>query len=98
MPSYDPPKDIPKCIIQAYPETINNLKLIGPNGSNFKRISEMLNLKYLWLDINSNTIEIFGNEKKQQKAIKYFTKYLPTFYAKNCINKLEPVTKKQRII
>jgi len=99
-PHYDPPKDVPSCTIPAYVDHGANVKLMGPNGSNLKRITEMLNLNYVWLNMRSNTIELYGNENKLEKATKYFKKYLETFYVKHCSKQsiTVPKTKKMRCV
>ena len=95
---YDPPKDVEHCEVPAFLNKIDNIKLLGPQGSNFKRITEMFNIKYLWLDLHKNIIEIYCNSKKQMKVKKYLEKYMATFYEKHCKNSTttEPPRKKQR--
>ena len=85
MTMYNPPTNVPHCIINAFPNKNDNFKLIGPQGSNLKRITEMLKVNYIWLHLDQNIIEVYGDEKKLQKAVKYFEKYLTTFYNKHCL-------------
>ena len=85
MPVYNPPIDVPCCCMNAFPNKNDNYKLIGPKGNNLKRITEMLKVDYIWLHLDRSIIEIYGNEKKLQKAMKYFEKYLTTFYKKHCV-------------
>ena len=85
MSTYNPPKDVPNCFINAFPNKNDNFKLIGPQGNNLKRITEMLKVTYIWLHLDKNVIEIYGDEKKLPKAIRYFEKYLTKFYKKHCI-------------
>jgi hypothetical protein len=92
---YDPPQGIPRCDIPAYLHWKDNLKLIGPNGDNFKRITEMMGLKYLWMDMNKNVIEIYGTPTKLHKAQKYLYKYMNTFFDKHC--KIQHSHKKQKV-
>ena len=94
---YDPPKDVPFCDIPAFLDYKDNLKLIGPDGSNFKRISEMLGVEYLWLDFNKAVIRIFASERKLLKAQAYFDKYLIKFFDKHCSNKHQHLSKKHKL-
>ena len=98
MSAYNPPKDVPRCCIVAFEKINENLKLIGPEGSNLKRITEMLKVDYIWLHLDKGIIEIYGNEKKLSKAVKYFEKYLKTFHQKHCIvQTFEHKDKKRKI-
>lgn len=97
MSAYNPPIGVPHCVINAFPNKNDNFKLIGPSGNNLKRITEMLKLNYIWLHIDKNVIEIYGTEKKLEKAVRYFNKYLTTFYNKHCIvQNYEHQDKRQR--
>lgn len=84
MPGYNPPQNIPHCVLPAYVDKMANIKLIGPQGKNLKRITDLLKLDYLWVNLNLNTIEIYASESKLEKAQKYFQKYLQSFYEKYC--------------
>ena len=96
MLEYDPP-DIEYCEIPAFLRKNDNLKLLGPQAGNFQRICKMLNLKYLWLDLNKNVIEIYGNLKKQEKTKKYLEKYMLNFYNKHCTKNSSHQSKRQKL-
>ena len=98
MPGYNPPKNIPRCVIPAYVDRKANIKLIGPQGSNLKRITDLLKLDYVWINLESNSIELYASETKLEKAQKYFKKYLQTFYEKHCTKQriTEPPLKRMR--
>lgn len=97
MSGYNPPSNTLSCQIPAFLRKDDNKKLIGPHGSNFKRITEMLKLDYLWLDFSKNVIEAYGTEQRLEKTKKYFEKYKETFYEKHCMsNNNLHVYKKQK--
>ena len=99
MAGYNPPKDVPHCEISAFSSKFDNVKLIGHQGSNLKRITDMLNLKYVWVDLTRNIIEIYASTPaKLEKSKKYFDKYLQKFYDKHCKTDFEPVSKKRKVI
>tara|TARA_B100001996_G_scaffold381560_1_gene371241 strand:- start:391 stop:687 length:297 start_codon:yes stop_codon:yes gene_type:complete len=97
MSGYNPPANTPYCHIPAFLRKEDNKKLIGPKGSNFKRITEMLKLDYIWLDFNKNVIEAYGTEQRLEKAKKYFEKYKDSFFERHCMtNNNTHVMKKQK--
>ena len=69
---------------QAYEKTIDNLKIIGPRGSNFIRLTNKLNIQYLWWNSDTNMIEIWGSEEKLENALSYINKYMVRFFKKHC--------------
>ena len=85
MPPYNPP-NTHFCQTQAYENKTDNLKIIGPKGSNFIRLTKKLNIQYLWWNTNTNVIEIWGSEEKLDNAKSYLNKYMVRFFQKHCCN------------
>ena len=83
MPAYNPP-DAHYCHIKAYENQEDNFKLIGPKGNNFKRLTNKLNIEYLWWNIDSNVIEIWGPFSQMLKSRMYLEQYKDKFYKKHC--------------
>ena len=94
MPPYNPP-NTHYCHCKAYDNTIDNLKLIGPNGSNFKRLTTKLKIEYIWWNIEKNIIELWGPEEKLTHSYDYMNKYMIRFYNNHC-KPIEPLPKKIR--
>jgi len=42
--------------------------LIGKNGSNFTRLSEKLELKYIWYNCDTNAITMYGDKQRLEAA------------------------------
>ena len=85
MPPYDPPSTH-YCEINAFTNAQDNFKLIGPQGHNFKRLTVLLGLQYIWWNMERNVIEIWGPYSKMNSSQKYLTKYMARFYTKHCQN------------
>ena len=85
MPPYEPPTSH-YCEINAFTDPSDNFKLIGPNGHNFKRLTVLLGLNYIWWNMERNVIEIWGPYSKIVSSPKYLTKYMGRFYDKHCKN------------
>ena len=82
--------------IPAYKNKNANIKLMGFKGSNLKRISEILNIDTIWIDLEKGVLRVYTeSSKKFKNATKYFGKYLENNYDKyvKCTNPC----KKQRI-
>lgn len=86
--------------IPAYDDKKANIKFMGIKGYNLKRITNLLKIDKVWLDLEKNVIRLYSNNlKKFSNAKKYFEKYLQRFYDKNI--KIEDVVqpnKKRRLI
>lgn len=83
MPPYCPPSTH-YCEVNAYPCQSANLKIIGPGGHNFKRITKKLGIQYLWWNIQRNVFEIWGPYEKMNSSSNYLIKYMDRFYDKHC--------------
>ena len=86
MPPYEPPSSH-YCEINAFTNAHDNFKLIGPQGHNFKRLTVLLGMNYLWWNMERNVIEIWGPFSKINSAQKYLSKYMSRFYNKYCEGK-----------
>jgi hypothetical protein len=85
MPPYNPPS-AHYCEINAYTNPTDNFKLVGPQGHNFKRLTEKLGIEYLWWNMERNVIEIWGDYSKMNSSHKYLSKYMKRFYSRHCEN------------
>lgn len=83
MPPYDPPTTH-YTEINAFTNNLDNFKLIGPKGSNFKRLTILLGVNYIWWNMERNVIEIWGPYNKMNSSKKYLSKYMHRFYEKHC--------------
>ena len=88
MPEYNPPSTH-YCEINAFTSPSDNFKLIGPNGHNFKRLTNLLGVQYMWWNIERNVIEIWGPYSKMSSSQKYMSKYMTRFHEKYCKGKQE---------
>lgn len=93
MAPYNPP-NAHFCEISAFDKVEDNLKLIGPKGQNFYRLTRKLNIEYLWWSIERNKIEIWGAENMLPSAHKYLNEYMKRFYKNHCIDETIHVNKK----
>ena len=82
MPPYNPPISH-YCHIVGFKEKDDMFKFMGPNGHNFKRLTTKLRLDYLWWNMETNLIEVWGKYDTVNKAQKYITKYMKRFYEKH---------------
>jgi len=89
MPAYNPPTNESYCQTNAFDNISDNLKLIGPKGHNFIRLTIKLDIKYLWWDKEKNIIEMWGGKQQIINAQKYMKKYLPRFHKRHCIQYLK---------
>ena len=85
MPPYAPPSSH-YCEINAFYSQSDNLKIIGPGGHNFKRLTTKMNIDYLWWNIERNVFEIWGTESKVESSVKYLNAYIQRFYDNHCKN------------
>ena len=83
MPEYNPPISH-YCHIKGYENNNDMFKIMGPNGHNFKRLTIKLNLEYIWWNIKTNTIELWGKERQVQYAHTYMIKYMERFKIRHC--------------
>ena len=97
MPPYCPPKEESYCQTSAFDNLKDNLKLIGPKGHNFIRLTNKLQIKYLWWNKEQNIIEIWGGQKQIIYAQKYIKKYLQRFKKKHCTNTLKRVYEDENV-
>ena len=82
--------------LPAYEDKNANIKLMGFKGSNLKRISALLNIDNIWLDLEQCILRVYtGNAKKIKKTKKYFSKYLAKFHESYI--KISNPCKKRRI-
>jgi len=85
MPPYNPPCTTSYYShIHAFPKIKSNLKLIGKSGNNFIRLTNKLNIEYIWWNKELNIIEIWGPKDKIAYSKNYMTKYLERFFARHC--------------
>ena len=54
-------------------------QLIGKNGCNFKYLTNMMQLQYIWWNKKSNIIEIWGKTYDLIAAKSYIQKYINNF-------------------
>ena len=54
-------------------------QLIGKNGCNFKYLTNMMELQYIWWNKKSNVIEIWGKNYDLITAKSYIQKYIENF-------------------
>jgi len=67
--------------LPAYEDKNANIKLMGYKGNNLKRISGILNINNIWLDLENGVLRIYTeNIRKIEKTKKYFSKYLAKFH------------------
>ena len=102
MPPYNPPSTH-YCEINGFSHSIDNFKFIGPNGQNFKRLTDKLSIEYLWWNMERNVIEIWGPHSKIKHAKKYLSDYMVRFAKKHISEEDRPVdeirtVKKARLI
>ena len=83
MPPYAPPSSH-YCEINAFNSKSDNLKIIGPGGHNFKRLTHKLGIEYLWWNIERNVFEIWGNYSKMKTSAKYLNSYMNRFHDTHC--------------
>ena len=99
MPPYNPPSTH-YCEMNAFPNASDNFKLIGPKGHNFKRLTVLLRVEYMWWNMERNVIEIWGPYAKMNSSQKYLSKYMTKFYKKHCENQntdLSPPSKRLKV-
>ena len=80
MPSYNPP--ISHYSQVSIPENLDKkdvFKFIGKSGTNLIKLTEILDMKYIWWDINRNVIELWGSEKNHRRACSIISHYLCTY-------------------
>ena len=85
MPPYSPPSSH-YCEINAFNSQSDNLKIIGPGGHNFKRLTTKLGIEYLWWNIERNVFEIWGEYSKMESSTQYLNAYMHRFHNKHCKN------------
>ena len=85
MPNYSPPNSH-YCEINAFHSQSDNLKIIGPQGRNFIRLTTKLEIEYLWWNMERNVFEIWGAYSKMNSSAKYLNAYMHRFYDKHCKN------------
>ena len=78
MPEYDPPASH-YTEVNAFINQGDNLKIVGPGGHNFKRLTVKLKLDYLWWNMERNVFEIWGSFDKVKQAKDYLEKYKVRF-------------------
>ena len=67
--------------IPAYEDKTANIRLMGFKGENLKRITDILNIDNIWLDLENSVLRVYTqSSKKIKKTKKYITKYLSKFY------------------
>ena len=54
-------------------------QLIGKNGCNFKYLTNMMELQYIWWNKKSNVIELWGRNYDLITAKSYIQKYIENF-------------------
>ena len=85
MPPYAPPSSH-YCEINAFYSQSDNLKIIGPGGHNFKRLTKKLGIEYLWWNMERNVFEIWGAYSKMESSAKYLNVHMHRFYDNHCKN------------
>lgn len=94
MPSYDPPNAFYTQI--SLPAYINPGIFIGNDGFHLKRITELSQCDYLWMDFNRNVVEVWGREHRLPKALRMLKKRMDSFKCDDC--KAEAVSKKLQVV
>ena len=80
MPSYNPPiSHYSQVSIPDNLEKKDVFKFIGKSGINLIKLTEILEMKYIWWDINRNVIELWGFEKNHRRACNKISHYLCTY-------------------
>jgi hypothetical protein len=77
MPEYDPPNAFYTQI--SLPEHISPTVFIGRDGFHLKRITELSQCEYLWMDFNRNVIEVWGRERRLPKALRMLQRRIDSF-------------------
>lgn len=78
MPPYNPPNTF-YSQVAALSNKQDMFKFIGKNGCNFKKVTETLDIEYVWWDMNKNVIELWGPHKKLLRARKIMQHYIDTY-------------------
>ena len=79
MAPYDPPNAHYAHVSVAHMPEKNILRAIGPNGYNFKLLTDIWHIQYLWWNQKNNVIEIWGNHDSVASTTPKVYQYLSNF-------------------
>ena len=78
MPSSNPP-NTHYSQVTALPNKQDMFNFIGKSGCNLKKITDTLNLEYIWWNMDRNVIELWGPENKLVRARNIVQHYISTY-------------------